>query len=189
MLVLFFGLLSPALGDEHEPFYLVSLASGPKAGGLLYFIDGHLLVYVGRGPQQNSPAGRYESMSRFYAVTATKNDITIQVRPKACDPERQTAKTLDFDGWYLTGDYTTNPPTVKLTKEQEETSYWTLNLGKGPIINRNKAGKETFLVIAKAPVFYASGQSEEDLEYRHVELSFEHKDEFTIEKFDKDAAK
>ena len=110
----------------------------------------------------------------------------------AMDVDRQTSKTLDYEGWYLTGDYSTTPPSVKLTKDASGNSYWKLpKTGTiGPFINQNELGKEAFLAIGKEPIYYVSKVANEDLKYRRLELSFKEDGTFRLRYFDpKDGGK
>lgn len=49
---------------------------------------------------------------------------------------------VDKDGWYLSGDYSTDPPRVILTKEKKTHSKWTFVAGKnlGDYILKNLSG-------------------------------------------------
>src|SRR5262249_23039974 len=103
----------------------------------------------------------------------------------AWEASRQTAKTLDREGWYLTADYSTNPPSVKLTKEPEKGSYWKLYVGKGPI-ESVAADKHYCLSVCETPIYRSIPNAQEDVEYRELKLSTEGSDKFEFRKFNKD---
>ena len=87
----------------------------------------------------------------------------LQVR---AEPE----KRIEKDGWYLTGDYSTKPPRVILTKEPTKFSHWAfVETDKTPscgdpeegidryIKNLNDEGEDAWLVMEDKCVKYKGG--------------------------------
>jgi len=180
--------LNHALGQDRDTprLYTISVDRGKSGGGLLYLADGRLLVYVGHSSKHDPPLPQLESQSKLFEVSATDKGSTLRARPRAWEAARQTAKTLDYEGWYVTADYSTEPPTVKLTKEPEKGSYWKLFVGNEPIASAREGVSPAYLSTGDVPIYFSNARSHEDLEYREVRLSPDKTDRFEFDKFNRD---
>jgi hypothetical protein len=101
--------------------------------------------------------------------------------PKYVKMEKQAAKK----GWYLSGDYTTDPPRVILTKEATKYSHWKFVDEKYNgdatacyLKNENDLHKDAWLLVEKKGTLYKGG-----VEVRRFVLSPTEKTQFALEDY------
>jgi hypothetical protein len=102
------------------------------------------------------------------------------------DERERSREQAEKDGWCLTGDYSTTPPRVVLTKEPTKYSRWKFWVTKpfngegydSYISNENDLGKTAWLTVDAKGTIYRGGQ-----EVRKPVLSFDkdHALEFFVE--------
>ncbi len=86
---------------------------------------------------------------KFYYINYFWDGTYVRVHPGDGDAREWSKEALEKDGWYVTADYTTDPPRVILTKEPTENSQWRFVPGsKRPryyIKNENGREKDAWL--------------------------------------------
>jgi hypothetical protein len=123
------------------------------------------------------PPDRARAPEASYRFRVTTDGSLLKV---ANPPARQSTK----EGWYLSADYSANPPQVVLTQAPTEYSHWRFvnikwsgNEGFDACIkNDNDLGKDAWLNMEDKGVFYREG-----IEARKPVLSYKNKSIFYVE--------
>ncbi|MGD0896797.1 MAG: hypothetical protein ABR915_03105 [Thermoguttaceae bacterium] len=75
----------------------------------------------------------------------------LRVHPGQDDKLQWSKDAIAKDGWYVTGDYSTNPPRVVVTKESTKNSRWSFVpgtlWGRYYLKNENDTGTEAWLYL------------------------------------------
>ncbi len=171
---------------DRPPLSFIAQVTGSPDGRGVGLIDGRLMVYTARSEHVDASAKPYESIAKTFEIHKTAEGTQIILRPKGQEPSRQNSPNWDQEGYYLTGDYSMEKPSIKFTKTPEKYSYWEIPDFKrtGPIVNKNDLGKPAFLSMDPKPVFLTHYTFAGQMEHHGVTLSFEHTDDFRIDLFD-----
>src|SRR4029077_11561959 len=142
------------------------------------------LVVIETAKVPEPDAKKFEGKAtRLFELRDTPKGQLIILRPLVEQP--QARKNLDVEGFYVTGDYSNLPPSIKFTKEPEKYSYWKVPLSAaGPLINFNGFKKPAYLSVDPQIIKLNYPLMNGHLELLKVNLSLEPKDQFKAEKIE-----
>jgi len=184
-------LASPVLGQDSEvlnarhAYTIRSKGFGGKRSGMLSITDGKLCFQtISSNTTKPSPDTPSVPEVPDFSFGFVRDGSFLRVFIYA-DMRAKSEKLAAKHGWYLTGDYSTTPPRVILTKEATKYSRWTfINIPKktgsdgyyAHIKNENDLGKDAWLDIGEKDVLYKAR-----IEALKPLLSFKEKVEFYVE--------
>jgi hypothetical protein len=158
--------------------------------------DGFLGNYKARQPVNEKPSGPWPP--KFHYFQFFWDGAHLQVRPGNQHKDEWSPEERAKDGWYVTADYSVNPPRVKLTKEPTKDSRWSFLPASSPgryyIRNNNDLGKDAWLNMVDTGIRYSWGPVGVGVGYRDVRvykavLSFHVTREFFVNDIEEDGGK
>jgi hypothetical protein len=143
----------------------------------LAVVDGELLCFWRLSDSPDPDAKIYNSIACSFELHTTPMGQLIRVRAET----PQHTKQFEYEGYYVTADYFSTPPSIIITKEPEKYSYWIVSRNaKAPIFNMNGFktpayfGLDFTIIKTKAPG--SNGHQES----RKVTLSLDPKYQFEV---------
>jgi hypothetical protein len=177
--VLLFLAIQSVLAEEPKG-QLFELFTG--SGRNVMLVDGQILAFSTIVRGDDPEVKPYAWNARFFELQNTEKGQLIILRPKANIPP-PAGKILDYEGYFVTADYSNMPPSIKLTKEAEKYSYWQLPMDKdGPIVNVSDFKKPAYLSVDSKTLKYKNGGGNDTgyLEYFRVTLSLDSTNLFKV---------
>jgi hypothetical protein len=180
--------LSLSFAEDHESLCVIERVHDGKEAGALYLVDGKLLFYVNGSEQRHQTATPYEAIAWTFKYSKTDRGTLLSAYPKGIGAVGKSEKNTTVDGFYLTADYSSEPYTVKLTKDPEKASYWDAPEygGIGHIRGIDEKGSRVSLRVGNTTVRKINPTETGDLEYRDVVLSMDEGEPFRIKKLKSD---
>jgi hypothetical protein len=99
-------------------------------------------------------------LPRFYFVYFYWDGEYLQIRPGGLRKDRWPKEAVAKNGWYLTGDYSTDPPRVIVTERATASSRWTF-VGSGPWYLKNEnghGGKDAWVALQERGKRYSTSE-------------------------------
>lgn len=167
--------------DTKSPL-IVRILSVSEANHLppIMLINDEPFVLQGVSSTRDHPEAKtLESVTGEFELRDTPKGQLIILGVKGVLNPQFAAKTFNNKGYCVTADYSSVPPSIKLTKEPEKYSYWKVPTEeKGPIINVSDFKKPAYLSLDSEITNFAQGQ--DNLEMRRVILSLDPTYQFKV---------
>jgi hypothetical protein len=187
-----------AAEPKSHPICVIAMQTDPPSGGYPFVcIDGKPYFEVSRGRQPaDSPIHwpwKGQQECRFFQLTRTEGSTTIEnLGPGMLDikgqfvPDDKMTEPKPPPTGFLTADFSSDPPTVKLVKQASESSSWVIHSAQKKdewtIENVCSSGKHAWLSLARDPTAVILGGDEKDVsEYRRAVLSYHAETFFKID--------
>jgi hypothetical protein len=181
--VLLFLAIQSVQGEEPKgQLFWLFTASGRTQGQEVMLVDGQILAFRAFGAGDDPEVKPYAWNARFFELQNTEKGQLIVLRPKK-DGLPAAADILEYEGKFVTADYSSTPPSLKLTKEAEKYSYWKVpKEAEGPIVNVSDFKKPAYLSVDSKPLKYKNGEGNDTgyLEYFRVTLSLDSTNLFKV---------
>ena len=169
--------------------------SGDTSIGQLFIANDELFVSNGYSKTSKPDAKTLESIIFEFELRDTPNGQLIILGGRRATHPQFAGKTFNTDkGYCVTADYSSIPPSIKLTKEPEKYSYWKVPKDEGPIVNVSDFTKRAYLSLDSEmttfndPRFPPQALSN-TLEVRRVTLSLSPTYQFQVQKVEQPIAK
>jgi hypothetical protein len=161
--------------------------TGDTALRPLLLANDELFVLHGRSNTSEPDAITLESTISEFERRDTPNGQLIILGAKAATNPKFAAKMFNNKGYCITADYSSVPPSIKLTKEPEKYSYWKVPQDEGPIVNVTDFKHPAYLSLDSEMTTFAHGPL--TLGMRLVTLSPDPMYRFEVKKIEQPIAK